>query len=419
MARAAAASGRDRRPWAQAGIVGRGAHGGGECRAARASLADRRGAAAPGRRQSAGLGAAGPLPVPCRRGPRGGLRHDRDRAPSGRSGGDIPAAAGARLGRLWTGGDAGGGRSSTGFSWRVRCSAYRVRALTEIAGASGLADRRRSEQRQSSLRPRADAGAHACLGRAGSDIFAAWRKRRPASAAPRRRSIIMRRRCSAKASAPMASAWWRAMPMPSPSAPEEVALRALALILRAVGGAAYTPELDSVEALRSAILASAARRCVEAHPPWRRPRRNERTPHGAPGMGPRRIAGPRRRRRVARWSGTGASAHRCRCWTGALEIGPLGRSGCGLEIAAGGCCDAADASGPVSERNAGRGARLPRPIRRRPVAWVADGRMPGRRKARSRCRRTRHARLNTIPAAFGCGRRRRRVILASTVLKPI
>jgi tRNA(Ile)-lysidine synthase len=39
------------------------------------------------------------------------------------------------------------------------------------------------------------------------------------------------------------------------AAPEEVALRALALILRAVGGAAYTPELDSVEGLRSAILA--------------------------------------------------------------------------------------------------------------------------------------------------------------------
>jgi len=38
------------------------------------------------------------------------------------------------------------------------------------------------------------------------------------------------------------------------NAPEEVGLRALALILRAVGGAAYTPELDSVEALRSAII---------------------------------------------------------------------------------------------------------------------------------------------------------------------
>jgi len=38
-------------------------------------------------------------------------------------------------------------------------------------------------------------------------------------------------------------------------APEEVALRALALILRAVSGADYTPRLTSAEALRAAILA--------------------------------------------------------------------------------------------------------------------------------------------------------------------
>jgi len=36
--------------------------------------------------------------------------------------------------------------------------------------------------------------------------------------------------------------------------PEEVALRALALILKAVGGAEYTPRLESVEALRRAVL---------------------------------------------------------------------------------------------------------------------------------------------------------------------
>jgi tRNA(Ile)-lysidine synthase len=39
-------------------------------------------------------------------------------------------------------------------------------------------------------------------------------------------------------------------------APEEVGLRALALILRAVGGADYTPPLDGVEALWSAIVAA-------------------------------------------------------------------------------------------------------------------------------------------------------------------
>ena len=39
-------------------------------------------------------------------------------------------------------------------------------------------------------------------------------------------------------------------------APEEVGLRALALLLKAVGGADYTPPLDPIEALRSAILAA-------------------------------------------------------------------------------------------------------------------------------------------------------------------
>lgn len=38
--------------------------------------------------------------------------------------------------------------------------------------------------------------------------------------------------------------------------PEEVGLRALALILKAVGGAEYTPRLESVESLRAAILAA-------------------------------------------------------------------------------------------------------------------------------------------------------------------
>jgi tRNA(Ile)-lysidine synthase len=40
--------------------------------------------------------------------------------------------------------------------------------------------------------------------------------------------------------------------------PEEVALRALALLVRSVGGAEYTPRLDSVEALREAALAADA-----------------------------------------------------------------------------------------------------------------------------------------------------------------
>ncbi len=46
----------------------------------------------------------------------------------------------------------------------------------------------------------------------------------------------------------------RGRPESIAAVPEEIGLRALALILRAVGGAEYTPRLDSVEALRSAIL---------------------------------------------------------------------------------------------------------------------------------------------------------------------
>lgn len=45
-------------------------------------------------------------------------------------------------------------------------------------------------------------------------------------------------------------------------APEEVALRALALMLRAVGGADYTPALEGVEALRQAVVGAQAEETV-------------------------------------------------------------------------------------------------------------------------------------------------------------
>ena len=114
------------------------------------------------------------------------------------------------------------------------------------------------------------------------------------------------------------------------NAPEEVALRALALILRAVGGAAYTPELDSVEALRSAILASARGDALR------------RTLHGVDlGVTNGRLTARRE------WGRTGlpdlaAAAGSTLVWDrrfrasvpmleGALEIGPLGRSGAALK----------------------------------------------------------------------------------------
>jgi tRNA(Ile)-lysidine synthase len=42
------------------------------------------------------------------------------------------------------------------------------------------------------------------------------------------------------------------------SVPEEVSLRALALMLQGIGGAGYTPRFDRVEALRKAVLGAEA-----------------------------------------------------------------------------------------------------------------------------------------------------------------
>ena len=106
--------------------------------APRPAVADHAGAGAARARQSAGLGAARALSLPRRGGARGRLRHDRDRASSGRPGRDVPAAAGARLGRLRPRRHGGGGASSTASRSRGRCSAFRARRSREIAAASGL-----------------------------------------------------------------------------------------------------------------------------------------------------------------------------------------------------------------------------------------------------------------------------------------
>jgi len=107
--------------------------------------------------------------------------------------------------------------------------------------------------------------------------------------------------------------------------PEEVALRTLALILRAVGGAAYTPELDSVEALRSAILTLGEGK------------RLKRTLHGvALGVENGRLTARREWGRAGP-AGLPAAAGSTLVWDrrfratvplldGALEVGPLGRS---------------------------------------------------------------------------------------------
>lgn len=109
-------------------------------------------------------------------------------------------------------------------------------------------------------------------------------------------------------------------------APEEVALRALALTLKAVGGADYTPRLDSVEALGSAVAAAGAEGRVK------------RTLHGV-------VVAVDRGRLTARreWGRAGLAetivpAAGAIVWdkrfrvdvpplAGALRIGPLGRSG--------------------------------------------------------------------------------------------
>ncbi len=52
----------------------------------------------------------------------------------------------------------------------------------------------------------------------------------------------------------MRSASSAAPPRPFLTVPEEIGLRALALILKAVGGADYTPRLDGVEAIYRAIV---------------------------------------------------------------------------------------------------------------------------------------------------------------------
>ena len=106
---------------------------------ARAAMAGHAGARQAGRRQPAGLGAARPLCVPCDRGKGGGLRHDRDGASPGRPGRDVPAQAGAGLGRLRPRRHAGGGHVRRARASCGRCSTCRAPSLRGSPPESGLA----------------------------------------------------------------------------------------------------------------------------------------------------------------------------------------------------------------------------------------------------------------------------------------
>ena len=310
LARAAAGAGRHRRSRAPAGSRRRGAAGRGECRDSSGCPGGSCGAAEPrSGRQPAGLGAARALRLPRRRGARGGLRHDRDRAPPGRPGRDISAAAGARLGRLRACRHARRRRRSTGLLLaRPLLGVSRARSR-EIAAASGLpivadpsnADPRFDRVRMRALMPAlAEHGLDACaaggnggrLGRAAAalDHYAGG----VAAGAFQRRSLRRRQRPCRCARRRRRRRWrcgrWRC-------------------ILRAVGGADYTPRARQ----RSRRCAT---RSLHRRAATRLKRtlsgvvvaRSGRTPHGAPRMGPRRPCRRCRRRPARRSSGTGASA---------------------------------------------------------------------------------------------------------------
>ncbi|MBA3517803.1 MAG: tRNA lysidine(34) synthetase TilS [Rhizobiales bacterium] len=117
------------------------------------------------------------------------------------------------------------------------------------------------------------------------------------------------------------------------AAPEEVGLRALALLLAAVGGAHHTPRLDRLEALRDGILAAGAED------------RFRRTLHGcivnlaAGGLTARREWGRSGLAAIPAAAGVGVVWDRrfrveIPIVAGSLTVGPLGRSGRRLDAAA-------------------------------------------------------------------------------------
>ncbi len=125
--------------------------------------------------------------------------------------------------------------------------------LHEIAAASGLPiveDPSNSDQRFDRVRVRAALPQLAAIGLTPTRLAeTATRLSRAASALDHYAGVLLKEHFRADCLGVVggaASAFG--------AAPEEVALRALALILRAVSGADYTPRLTSVEALRTAFL---------------------------------------------------------------------------------------------------------------------------------------------------------------------
>ncbi len=130
-------------------------------------------------------------------------------------------------------------------------------ALRKIASESGLPivdDPSNSDLRFDRIRMREAAPALAALGFAAPRLAAtAGRLRRAASALDHYATALIRDRFAADPFGVV-----RGPASAFADVPEEVALRALAFVLKAVSGADYTPRLDSVEALNAAILALGA-----------------------------------------------------------------------------------------------------------------------------------------------------------------
>jgi len=126
--------------------------------------------------------------------------------------------------------------------------------LEGIAGASGLtvvADPSNADPRFDRVRIRSAMPLLAEHGLTAARLGeAAARLGRAASALDQYAAALLRERFAADAFGVV-----RGPAAAFGEVPEETGLRALALILRAVGGADYTPEMEGVEAMRAALLA--------------------------------------------------------------------------------------------------------------------------------------------------------------------
>ena len=156
----------------------------------------------------------------------------------------------------------------------------------------GLRDGRRPEQRGSALRSRADARG-SCRRLRSSGLTArrlaetAGRLGRAAAALDHYAGALLKERF--RADAVRASSAGSAAAIAE--APEEVGLRALALLLKAVGGADYTPPLDRDRGASRRDPGGARGRRLQADAARRRRLSGGRRDRGAPRMGARRAIG--------------------------------------------------------------------------------------------------------------------------------